>query len=161
MAPLSEQDPQLWDRALIREADGYLRRAARLGPAGPRTMGAAIHAAWCARRSLVDPAPWPQVLRLYDAMLTLRDDAVVRLNRAVALAEVEGAESALAEVEALDARGLDGFLPYQAVRADLLRRCGRGSESVLAYSAALALGPGPAERLWLERRRQSLSQTPH
>ena len=156
MTPLSEQDPAAWDASLIAAAEDYLRQAARLRLTGPRALQAAIHSAWCARRSLADPAPWPIVLRLYDALLTLRNDPVVRLNRAVALAEVSGAEAALAEVEALDGEALNSFAPYHAVRADLLRRLRRTDEARAAYAAVLALGPAPAERLWLERRMAGL-----
>ena len=152
MTPLSEQDPALWRRPMILEAERYLRRAVVLDPGAQRVLQAAIHGAWCARPSLDAPAPWATVLALYDALLTRRDDAVVRLNRAVALAEVEGAPAALAEVDALDGEALAGFAAYQAVRADLLRRVGRPGEAAQALRAALALDPAPAERLWLERR---------
>ncbi len=156
MVPLSEQDPALWRRPLIDEAEAYLKRAAALDPAGPRSLQAAIHSAWCARRSLAEPAPWPVVLKLYDALLTLRDDPVTRLNRAVAVAEMAGAEVALGEIEGLDADALAGFPPYHAVRADLLRRSGRLDDARAAYAAVLALDPPPAERLWLEQRMSSL-----
>jgi RNA polymerase sigma-70 factor (ECF subfamily) len=88
--------------------------------------------------------------------LTLRDDPVVRINRAVALAEVVGAAAALDEIEVLDASSLETYLPYHAVRADLLRRQGRADEAHAAYQRVLALAPPPAERLWLERRVQAL-----
>jgi RNA polymerase sigma-70 factor (ECF subfamily) len=153
MVPLSEQDPACWLRPLIEEGDRYLARAAELQGAGPRVLQAAINAAWCARRSLDAPAPWGRVLGLYDLLLAQRDDVVVRLNRAVAVAEVEGVEPALREVEALNCTGLADFLPYQAVRADLLRRSGRLEEARGAYDAALALDPAPAERRWLLRQR--------
>ncbi len=157
MVPLSEQDPALWRRPLIEDAEIYLKRAAGLGPLGPLALQAAIHGAWCARRSLAEPPPWRGVLALYDALLVARDDPVVRLNRAVALAEVAGINAALQEVEALDGRALADFLPYHAVLADLLRRAGRGEEARHAYDAALGLDPAPAERLWLEARRRSLA----
>jgi RNA polymerase sigma-70 factor, ECF subfamily len=86
-----------------------------------------------------------------------RDDVIVRLNRAVALAEVKGVSMALAEVEGLDSPGLENFLPYHAVRADLLRRVGRNEEARAAYDQALSLGPASAERLWLQRQRGSLA----
>lgn len=152
MVPLSEQDPTLWRRALIDDGDAYVRRAAALGPAGPRLLQALIHGTWCHRLSLAEPAPWAEALALYDALLAQRDDAVVRLNRAVALAEIAGPAAALAEVEALDSAALANFEPYHAVHADLLRRLGRPAEAVDAYAAALALDPPPAERRWLERR---------
>jgi RNA polymerase sigma-70 factor, ECF subfamily len=158
MTPIAEQEPTLWRRPMITEAETYLRRAAALHPAGPRALQAAIHSAWCARTMLTEPAPWPIVLRLYDALLTLRDDPVVRINRAVALAEVAGAAAALHEIEVLDALSLETFLPYHAVHADLLRRVGRDREARGAYQRVLALDPPPAERLWLERQMRTLSQ---
>jgi RNA polymerase sigma-70 factor (ECF subfamily) len=153
MTPLSEQDPALWRRPLIDQAEALLHAAVRLRRPGPRQLQAAIHAAWCARASLDEPAPWPAVLVLYDALLSWRDDAVVRLNRAVAVAEVTGPAQALAEVDWLDSVAFRDFGPFHAVRADLLARLGRGGEALAAYDRALALDPAPAERLWLERRR--------
>ena len=86
-------------------------------------------------------------------MLAQRDDVIVRLNRAVALAEVTTAEAALSEVEALAAPQLEAFQPWHAVRADLLRRVGRLEESRDAYQRAIELAPGPGERAWLTARR--------
>ncbi len=156
MVPLSEQDPALWDQALIGQAETYLRRAAALDAFAPRVIQAAIHGAWCARRDLGQPAPWPDILALYDMLLTRRDDAVIRLNRAVALAEVRGAPAALAEIEALDGARLTDFAPYHAVRADLLERVGRTGEAATAVQAALDLGSPPAERAWLEAKLRRL-----
>lgn len=157
MVPLSEQDPTLWRRALIDEANGYLERALALGPAGPRALQAMIHRTWCRRGSLSEPAPWPTVLAYYDLLLAYRDDPIVRLNRAVALAETAGVQTALNAVEALDSQTLRNFLPYHALRADLLRRAGRVEQSRAAYEAALALGPTPAERVWLQQRLRNLA----
>lgn len=159
MIPLSEQDPNRWFRPLIAEGQRHLDRALSLAPSGPRTLQAALQGAWCLRRSLSDPPPWRRVLDLYDLMLARRDDPFVRLNRAVALAEIAGPAAALAEVETLDGPALRGVLPWQAVRADLLRRLGRIGEAVAAYDAALSLDPPAAERCWLERRRESLLAT--
>ncbi len=153
MIPLSEQDPSLWRRPLIQAADSFLHRAGNLGAHGPRALNAAIHGVWCARKNLADPAPWPTVLRLYDALLIERDDVIVRLNRAVALAEVEGPAAALVEIEALDDERMEAFQPWHAVRADLLRRLGRTGDSRTAYHRAIDLAPGPAERAWLTARR--------
>lgn len=157
MIPLADQDPAAWTAALIAEGRRYLDRAISLQPQAPRVLQASIHAAWCARRSPIDQPPWRQILALYDLLLKVRDDSIVRLNRAVALAEVQGATVALAEVETLTAQ-LDDFLPYQAVRADLLRRAGRRDEARIAYDAALALVVTSAERLWLERQRATLAE---
>ncbi len=156
MVALSDQDPALWRRSLIAEANAHLAMAAALGARSYRALNAAIHGVWCSRPSLDDPPPWRRVLTLYDAMLHVRDDAVVRLNRAAPLAEVNGALIAMAQVDALDAARLADFQPYHAVRADLLRRLGRRDEASLAYDHALSLTTGPAERLWLERRRAAL-----
>jgi RNA polymerase sigma-70 factor (ECF subfamily) len=152
MVPLTEQDPHLWRHRLIAEGDALLHRAAGLGPAGPRTLMAAIHGTWCARRSLAEPPPWVEVLRLYDALLRLRDDPITRLNRCVALAEVAGPSVALAALDTLDPARLAGFPPYLAVRADLLRRVGRGEEARAALDVLLALDLPPAERRWWEGR---------
>jgi RNA polymerase sigma-70 factor (ECF subfamily) len=158
MVPLSQQDPMLWHRPLIEDGQRYFARATILGPQGPRVLQAAIHGTWCARRSLAGPPPWPEVLQLYDALLSVRDDPVVRLNRAVVLAEVAGVAAALAEVETLNGAALTKFLPYHAVRADLLGRNGQKEAACEAYAAALALGPPSAERLWMEQRIASLGK---
>jgi len=153
MIPLAEQDPALWDRAMIAAAEDYMGRALALSRARPRCLQAALHGAWCDRQHRGDPPPWRHLLALYNRLLLLRDDPVVRLNRAVVLAEVEGIEAALAAVEALPAGQMADFLPYQAARADLLRRAGRGDEALAAYDACLALSPPPAEARWLARQR--------
>lgn len=153
MVPLSEQDPLRWDRSLIDEGNQYLIRAVAIDPHQVRVIQTQIHAAWCARRDLQEPPPWPRVLALYDALLFRRDDAVVRLNRIVAVAEVKGVETALSDLEALDRDPLRDFAPYHAVRADLLRRAGRGSAAREAYDAAIAKVSTGAEREWLTRQR--------
>jgi RNA polymerase sigma-70 factor (ECF subfamily) len=156
MVPLAEQDPARWDRKLIEEADGFLALACAQ-PAGARSLQAALHGMWCRRRSLADPPPWASILRIYDQLLGIRDDDIVRLNRSVALAEVCGPDLALREVESLGSDRFSAYLPYHAVKADLLRRLSRPNEARAAYDAALALDPTPAERVWLERRRASLA----
>lgn len=155
MVPLSEQDPELWWRPLIEEGQSHLESALR-GETCPRAVQAAIHGAWCRRASLAEQPPWPEVLALYDRLLRLRDDAVVRLNRLVAVAEVSGPAAALQELADLDGERMGRFLPYHALRADLLRRVGDVVGASRAYAAALALDPGEAEARWLERRRAEL-----
>lgn len=158
MIPLADQDPASWIEPLIVEARRYLDRAVALHPQAPRVLQASIHAAWCARRTLAEPPPWAQILALYNELLTVRDDSIVRLNRAVALAEVQGAHAGVAAIEALSAQPFGDFLPYHAVRADLLRRAGRRDEARIAYDAALALVTTSAERLWLDRQRVRLTE---
>ncbi|WP_304282987.1 RNA polymerase sigma factor [Caulobacter segnis] len=151
--PLDRQDPALWRGALIAEAEALLRRAGSLGRPGPLQLRAALHGAWCARRTLEEPPPWPAILALYDALLGFGEDPFARVNRAVALAEVAGPAAGLADLEALDEERLAGFQPFHAVRADLLARLGRREAALAAYDQALALGPAEAEMRWLIRRR--------
>src|SRR6185437_2642046 len=80
MVPLSEQDPRLWNRERIAEADALLARAAQLGPPSARLLQAELQRTWCARGSLAEPPPWPAILRIYDDLLRLRDDPFVRVN---------------------------------------------------------------------------------
>jgi RNA polymerase sigma-70 factor, ECF subfamily len=120
MVPLSQQDPLRWDRPLIDEGNEYLIRAVAINPNQARVIQTQIHAAWCARRDLQEPPPWPKVLAHYDSLLFRRDDAVVRLNRIVAVAEVKGVETALSELGTLDPELLREFAPYHAVRADFV-----------------------------------------
>jgi RNA polymerase sigma-70 factor, ECF subfamily len=158
MIPLSEQDPALWRRPLILEANAYFDRAASFEIASPRLIQTAIHRAWCQRNSLAEPPPWGRILAWYDELLAHGENVVVRLNRAVALAAVAGVDQGLAETEALNSPALQDFLPYHALRADLLRRAGRLGEAHEAYNSALALGPASAERAWLRTRQASLEE---
>jgi RNA polymerase sigma-70 factor, ECF subfamily len=153
MVPLAEQDPERWSKPLIEDARRYCGRALGISGPGPRILQMMIHALWCGRKTLADPPPWKAVLAAYDILVDLRDDPIVRINRAVALAELKGADAALAELDRLDGDALAGFLPFHAARADLLARLGRIAEAVAAYDQALALGPGEAERRFLEGRR--------
>ncbi len=158
MIPLTHQDSRLWDTDLIAEADHYLARSAALSQThrtrpGPRALQAAIHGAHAGRRK-TGVTPWAAILGLYNALLHLRDDPVIRTNRAVALAEVEGPDSAIA---ALDGTPVVGWLPWHAARADVLARLGRGEDAEAEYDAALALWPSPAEAKFLFARRAAIA----
>ena len=153
MVPLSEQEPLCWDRSLIDQGNEYLIRAVANDPHQVRVIQAQIHAAWCARRDLREPPPWPRVLALYDALLFRRDDAVVRVNRIVAVAEIKGVDTALTDLEHLDRDLLQDFAPYHAVRADLLRRAGRCNAAREAYDVAIAQVSTGTEREWLTRQK--------
>jgi RNA polymerase sigma-70 factor (ECF subfamily) len=156
MIPLAKQDPGLWRRDLIAEGDALLIEAVRLAPSASRSLQAQLQRVWCRRRSLNEPAPWPTIVSLYDQLLERRDDPIVRLNRAVAVAEIAGAATALCDVEALAAPSLMDFLPFHAVRADLLVRTGQFDAARVAYREALRLEPNLAERRWLEHRLEAL-----
>ncbi|MFJ2236352.1 RNA polymerase sigma factor [Streptomyces sp. NPDC087859] len=145
LVPLPEQDRGRWDRELVTEGQDLVRRCLRRNQPGPYQIQAAIQAV----HSDGPPTDWTQVLQLYDQLTALAPGPVVALNRAVAVAEVEGPRPALDLVDSLD---LDGYHVFHAVRADLLRRLGRDTEAARAYEAAVALAGNPAERAWLERR---------
>ncbi|MBI5105440.1 MAG: RNA polymerase sigma factor [Solirubrobacterales bacterium] len=149
---LAEQDRSAWDRALIAEADGLIVGALRAGPPARFLLQAAI-AALHAQAPSAEQTDWPQVLTLYDELLRVWPSAVVALNRAVALAMVEGPEAALAVVEDLERDGrLAGYRYLPSTKAELLHRLGRDAEAAEAYRAALALSDNAAERAFLQER---------
>ncbi|MGF0173915.1 RNA polymerase sigma factor [Streptomyces sp. Marseille-Q5077] len=152
LVPLPEQDRGRWDRELIAEGQSLVRRCLRLGRPGPYQIQAAIQAVH-SDAPTPQATDWGQVRQLYDHLMAIAPNSVVALNRAVAVAEVEGPAPALDLVDALD---LDGYHVFHAVRADLLRRLGRHTEAVREYESALALAENPAERAYLERRRREL-----
>jgi RNA polymerase sigma-70 factor (ECF subfamily) len=150
---LADQDRGRWDRDRIAEGQAIVRRCLRRNQPGPYQLQAAINAVHSDAPTAA-ATDWRQILALYDQLLALAAGPVVALNRAVAVAEVEGPEAALALVDELD---LDGYHLFQAIRADLLRRLGRGPEAALAYDAAIAVAGNAAERAFLEERRRGLA----
>lgn len=132
---LAQQDRVLWDRERIAEGQALVRHCLQRNEPGPYQIQAAINAVH-SDASAADAVDWGQILRLYDQLLSLQPTAIVALNRAVAVAEVEGAQAALALVDELD---LNGYHLFHAIRADLLRRLNRNAEAGIAYEAALAL----------------------
>jgi RNA polymerase sigma-70 factor (ECF subfamily) len=155
MVPLSQQDVRRWDYVRIERARAFMDTAARAERSGPYQVMAAIQLTH-ARRAFDGVTDWEAVLRLYDVLLALRPSPMVALSRALALAQVEGAEAGLAALEALPSERLALARPWHAARADLLARAGRAEEARAALDAALALAPPRAERLWLEARREGL-----
>ncbi len=147
---LRDQDRRLWDRERIADGARLLERAATLGPPGPFWIQAAI-AACHAEAPSWGATDWRQILALYDALERQAPSAVVRLNRAVALWHVAGADLALAEVEAL-ASSLESYHLFHATRAELLRALGRDAEAREADARALDLTANPAERALLQGR---------
>ena len=149
---LADQDRSRWDRDLIAEGQAIVRACLRRNQPGPYQIQAAINAVHSDAPTAAD-TDWGQILQLYDQLLQLAPTPVAVLNRAVAVAEVDGPQVALAGLEQLD---LDGYYLFHAIRADLLRRLGRDADAALAYDAAIARTANIAERDFLQRRRQAL-----
>jgi len=149
---LEEQDRTQWDRAMIGEADRLIVAALRAGPPGRFTLQAAI-AAVHAQSPSYGATDWSQIVALYDELLRAWPSPVVALNRAVAVAEVEGPEAALALVEALEEDDrLAGYRYLPSTKADLLHRLDRHAEAADAYRAALRLTDNAAEQDFLTER---------
>jgi RNA polymerase sigma-70 factor, ECF subfamily len=149
---LEEQNRELWDRREIAEGVPLLESALREGATGVYALQAAI-AALHARAPRVEDTDWPQIARLYDALLQKQPSPVVELNRAAAIAMAEGPSRGLALIDELEAKGeLAGYHLLPAARADLLRRDGRFREAAEAYRRALALVSNDPERRYLTRR---------
>jgi RNA polymerase sigma-70 factor (ECF subfamily) len=149
---LADQDRSRWDRGLVAEGQALVRRCLRRNQPGPYQVQAAINAVHSDAPTAA-ATDWRQILALYDQLMALAPSPVVALNRAVAVAEVEGPDAALALVDGLD---LGGFHLFHAIRAELLRRLGRAAEAALAYDEAIARTGNEAERAFLERRRAAL-----
>jgi RNA polymerase sigma-70 factor (ECF subfamily) len=149
---LEEQDRSRWDPAAIAEGRDLAVGAFRTGRAGRYALQAAIAALHATAPSYAE-TDWPQVVRLYDQLLTVWPSPVVALNRAVAVSMADGPLAALDEVKTLEGDGrLAGYHYLPAVRADLLRRLGRRGEAADAYRAALDLADNEAEREFLAAR---------
>ncbi|HKY58448.1 MAG TPA: RNA polymerase sigma factor [Aeromicrobium sp.] len=152
LVTLGDQDRSRWDRALITEGHALTRQALDARRAGPYALLAAINAIHTAAPDVRD-TDWARIASLYDQLYALMPSPIVALNRAVAVAEVDGPQVALAIVDGLD---LDGYHAWHATRADLLRRIGRSEEAIAAYDAAIAATENEAERAYLARRRSQL-----
>jgi RNA polymerase sigma-70 factor, ECF subfamily len=149
---LEDQDRDQWDPLMIYEASALLEQALRLGGAGPFVLQAAV-AGLHARAPTSDATDWPMIVSLYDQLIQLEPSPVAELNRAVAVAMVDGPGAGLAIVDRLGATGvLDNYSYLHSARAELLRRLGRRDEAAAGYRAALRLVTLPAEREFLERR---------
>jgi len=150
---LADQDRSRWDDGLIAEGQALVRRCLQRNQPGPYQIQAAINAVHSDARTAA-ATDWGQILQLYTQLLALTPSPVVALNRAVAVAEVDGPQAALGAIAALP---LSSYYLYHAVRADLLRRLGRTAEAAVAYDDALALTTNTAERTYLQRARQGLT----
>lgn len=157
---LDEQDRGGWDRGLIAEGHALVReRLAAVAAGGPAPgryqLLAAINAVHTDAPTARD-TDWSQILALYDRMALIDPSPIVRLNRAVAVTELDGPLVGLAEIDRLT-DALDGYHAFHAARADVLRRLGRSGDARAAYDRAIALAGNPAERAYLTRRRDQLA----
>ena len=150
---LPDQDRSLWDGALIAEGQDLVRVCLRRNRPGPYQIQAAINAVH-GDAPTAAATDWPQILALYDQLMAIAPTPVVALNRAVALAEVHGPQTALDVVEQIE---IDSYHLLHATRADLLRRLGRTGEAAAAYETAAKLATNDAERAFLQQRRRTLS----
>jgi RNA polymerase sigma-70 factor (ECF subfamily) len=159
LVTLEEQDRGAWNRTLVVEGHGLVRAriaavAAGAEPPGRYQLLAAINAVHTDAPTSRD-TDWSQIVALYDRLIAVDPSAIVRLNRAIAVAEVDGPDVALAEIDRLG-EVLAEYHAYHAARADLLRQVGRSDESRTAYDRAIRLAGNPAERAYLARRRDQL-----
>ncbi|HEY6277256.1 MAG TPA: DUF6596 domain-containing protein, partial [Streptosporangiaceae bacterium] len=155
LVTLGEQDRGAWDAALIAEGHRLVRERLAAGVApGRYQILAAISAVHTSARDARD-TDWSQVVALYDQLVHLDPSPIITLNRAVAVAELDGPDVALGIVDRLQDE-LAGYHAYFAARADILRRLGRSQESRAAYDKAIALAGNTAETAYLTRRRDQL-----
>jgi RNA polymerase sigma-70 factor (ECF subfamily) len=155
--PLDHQDQGRWDWPMIHSANGLLTTAGRANSIGRYQVEAALQSAHILRHASGRPN-WAEVVSLYDGLHQLTGSPVVLVNRALALAELEGADVALAELDtvAADPR-LAGYQPYWVARGELLHRLGRADAAILALEIALGLEREPAVRTFLQRRITAVS----
>ena len=149
---LADQDRSRWDGDLIAEGQAIVRACLRRDQPGPYQIQAAINAVHGDAVSTAD-TDWQQIVRLYDQLLALAPSPVVALNRAVAVAEVDGPAAALAIVDALE---LDSYYLLHSIRAELLARLGRRAEATAEFDAAMARTDAAAQQALLRRRRQEV-----
>jgi RNA polymerase sigma-70 factor, ECF subfamily len=150
---LADQDRRQWDRGLIAEGQAMVRECLRRNQPGPYQIQAAINAVHSDAATAAD-TDWWQILQLYNQLRAVAPSPIVAVNRAVAVAEVEGPDAALTLLEGLD---LGDYYLFHAVRADMLRRLGRDDEAATAYEAAITRTTNLPEREFLERRRHGLA----
>jgi RNA polymerase sigma-70 factor (ECF subfamily) len=152
LVPLAEQDRAGWDHALITEGHGLVRECLAINRPGRYQILAAINAVHTDAPTASD-TDWSQVVALYDQLTRIDPSPIVALNRAVAVAELDGPEVGLTLVDRLP---LDGYHAWHVARADMLRRLGRTTEAKEAYEAAIAATLNSAERAYLSRKRGEL-----
>jgi predicted RNA polymerase sigma factor len=156
--PLAQQDTALWDMPMIFEAEALIRRAAEVRSPGRYQLEAALQSAHV-YRCRTGHTNWPEILQLYDALLTLSGSPVVAINRALAIAEVHGPAAALESLTAIAAdTRLAEYQPYWAARADLLAKAGAFDEARKAYKIAIGLAHDDSIRRFLLQRQSALEK---
>ena len=158
MIRLDQQDRSLWDAELIQEGHDLVRSCLRRNQPGPFQIQAAIAAVHADAPNSAD-TDWSQIVALYDHLHVLRPNAVVAMNRAIAIGERDGASAGLLHLERVDDAALAEYQPFHAAHADLLRRSGRPGAAITAYNRAIDLTTNPAERQFLEAQRDHLLGT--
>ena len=154
--PLDAQDTGLWDTRLLDVAEGLLRDASAGGPSGRYQIEAAIQSAHVARL-MRGADTWPAIVQLYDHLLALTGSPVATLNRAAALAEIEGPAAALAAIAPLEAdRRMASYQPYWATKAHLAALAGQTEAAYEAFTLAMGLATDDATRRHLQERRETL-----
>jgi len=151
---LADQDRTQWDRTLIHEGHNLVRACLRRNHPGPFQVQAAIAAAH-ADAPTAAATDWAQIVILYDQLYAMRPNAVIALNRAVAIGEMRGAAAGIAALDSLDATLLHDYQPYHAARADLLARVGQRDAAIIAYDRAIELTANTTERRFLEQQREA------
>jgi RNA polymerase sigma-70 factor, ECF subfamily len=154
MIRLADQNRALWNHGSIREGQSLVRECLHRNRPGPYQIQAAINAVH-SDAATPDTTDWRQILALYNQLLAIAPSPVIALNRAVALAEVDGPEAAL---DAVNALSIDNYYLLHAVRADLLRRLGRMGEAAGAYEAAIARCDNRTERDFLQNQLRQVRQ---
>jgi RNA polymerase sigma-70 factor, ECF subfamily len=155
LVPLPEQDRGRWNRRQIHEGQELVRRCLRRNQPGPYQIQAAINAVH-SDAPTAEQTDWSQILALYDQLLAITPTAIVALNRAVAVAEIDGARRAL---ELIDDLPLDHYHLFHAIRADLLRRLGRTDQAEAAYRAAIERTDNVAEIEFMKERMSAIRAT--
>ncbi len=149
---LRDQDRILWDASLIAEGQSLVKECLLMDTAGPYQIQAAIQAVHSDAKT-IEETDWPQIVTLYGELLRMTGSPIVALNRAIAVAEVEGPGAGLGLVDGLD---LEGYYLLHATRADFLRRLGRRGEAASAFERAAQSAPTAAEQVFLKGRAQEI-----
>ena len=154
MVRLADQDRTRWDRALIAEGHELVRACLRRNQPGPFQFQAAI-AAVHSDAGTAEATDWAQIVALYDQFYSQRPNAVVAMNRAIAIGELRGPAAGVAALDAIDSDQVHEYQPYYAARADLLARAGRTNDAVAAYDRAIELTTNAAEHRFLTQQRDA------